>query len=163
MSSNPIHVKKWPRKNLGELIDFLEKVNPEGISLHTLAEKFSVTRASISNMFNKDEMKLSKAEEIARLYGHSLTLFFPQRVHKDGFVPPPPKREFPNAGNLTGLVKYIQDSDYSIAWVAEVNGFSPNVLTRAFENGDISIRTLKRINDNLGLCVIWKFEPLPKS
>lgn len=154
-----VHVKKWPRKNLGEVIDFLERVNPEGVSLQTLADKFGVTRGSISNMFSKDDMKLSKAESIANGYGYELKLFFPRRIHKDGFVPPEPKREFPNAANLSGLVKYIHDSDYSFSWVGEVNGISANVLTRAFEKGDISIRTLKKIIDNLGLCVIWSFEP----
>ena len=150
---------KWPRKNLGEIINFLEQIYPEGISIDVLSKKLGVTKGSVSNMFVHDNMKLSKAEEISRIYGFSLSLFFPKRHYGDDYEPPKTRYDFPNAGNLTGLVRYFQDSGYSLSLVAEKNHISPNVLTRAFRSGDINLKTLNNILDELGLCVIWKFTP----
>lgn len=150
--------KKWPRKILGELINFLEEMTPEGISLLAISGRTGASPSSISNAFVRDDMKLSKAEEIASRYGYALKLFFPVRRHEDGYVPAKPKKEYPDAGNLTGLIKYIQDSEYSITFVAERNDISPNVLNRAFKSGDISLNTLYRVLDSLNLCVIWRFE-----
>lgn len=160
MATPNVHVKKWPRKNLGELVNFLESQSPDGLSLQILADKLGVTRGSISNIFCHDNMKLSKAEEIARIFGYELRLFFPERKHLDGYIPAPPKKTYPNAGNLSGFVKYVQDSEYSLTFVAEHNGYGTNVIKRAFESGDISIATLNSIMDNMGLCMIWKFEKI---
>lgn len=156
MATN-IKKKRWPRKNLGELLNFLEERHPDGLSLQALAEKMKMERGGVSNMFRKDDARLSKAEEIARLYGYELKLFFPVRRYDDGYVPQKPKLRFDNAGNLSGLVKYIQDSEYSLPFVAERIGISPNVLHRAFRKGDIKISTLNAIIDEFGLCAIWKF------
>ena len=150
--------KKWPRKILGEMINFLEEVTPEGLSLGSISEHTGCSKSSISNLFVHDDMKLSKAEEIAEMYGYTLRLFFPERRYEDGYVPAPPKKSYPDAGNLKGLVKYIQDSEYSINFVAERNNMSSNVLNRAFKCGDISLSTLYRVLDSLNLCVLWRFE-----
>lgn len=155
--------KKWPRKNLGELLNFLEEQHPEGLSLYALAERMKMERGGVSNMFRKDDMKLSKAEEIARRYGYELRLFFPIRRYDDGYIPQPPKIQYNNAGNLSGLVKYIQDSEYSVSFVAEKTGVAPIVLHHAFKTGNIKISTLNALLDHLGLCVIWKFIPNEKN
>ena len=159
-NSNPnirVKRKKWPRKVLGELANFLERFYPNGLSLTGIANDLGMTPQAISNMFRRDDMKLSKAEEIASVYGYRLQLFYPVRVYKDDYVPPAPVRLYPDAGNLTGLVKYIQDSGYSITFVAEHNGMSTSTLTTAFKNGDIQLSTLYRILDCLGLWVSWNF------
>lgn len=150
--------KKWPRKTLGELLNFLEQFYPEGLSLEDLARDLGTTRGGVSNMFRHDDMKLSKAEEIANIYGYTLHLYFPIRQYNDGYIPQPPKRHYPNAGNLTGFVKYIQDSEYSLTFIAEKNQMSVTTLTRAFTTGNIQLSTLYNLTDWMGICFIWKFE-----
>lgn len=155
--STRVKRKKWPRKNLGELLNFLETFYPDGISLEELAKDIKTTKGSISNMFRRDDMKLSKAEKICDMYGYKLSLFFPVRRWEDGYVPRPPSKAYPNAGNLGGLVKYIQDSEYSMTFVAEKNNMSVTTLTSAFSTGDILLSTLNSVVDTLGICIIWNF------
>ena len=149
--------KRWPRKNLGDLVSFLEEINPQGINVTSLANRLGGSAGNISNMFCRDDMKLSKAEQIARAYGYKLLLYFPKRDPDDTFGVAPFKLNYPNAGNLTGLVEYIRDSGYSITFFSEQSGIGRNILQRAFTNGDISLATLNHILDTMGLCVIWKF------
>ena len=149
--------KKWPRKVLGELANFLEQFYPEGLSLEDIASDLHTTPQAISNMFRRDNMKLSKAEAIMRAYGYRLELFYPVRVFADGYKPPAPLRLYPNAGNLKGLVKYIQDSEWSVTFVAEQNHMSTSVLTAAFTKGDILLSTLYNVLDTLGMTVTWKW------
>lgn len=159
MQKKVIHVKKkrWPRKVLGELANFLEQFYPQGLSLLDIAKDLNTTPQAISNMFRRDNMKLSKAEEIVRAYGYRLELFYPVRVFADGYQPPAPVRLYPNAGNLKGLVKYIQDSEYSVTFVAEQSKLSTSVLTTAFTKGDIQLSTLYDVLDELGIYVTWKW------
>lgn len=154
--------KKWPRKNLGQLVNFLERTESEGLSLEVLAKRLGVTKGSISNVFCHDDMKLSRAEEIAKLYGHRLSIYYPVQYYgfEDGLVPCEKKKAFPNAGNLTGLINYIQQSDFNIAYTAKLAGLSPNILYRAFNCGDIMISTLNRCTDALGITSIWEFEKI---
>ena len=149
--------KKWPRKVLGELANFLEQFYPNGLSLTGVAKDLGTTPQAISNMFRRDDMKLSKAEEIANIYGYQLKLYYPVRIFNDGYTPPSPVKLYPNAGNLTGLVKYIQDSEWSVTFVAEQNGLSTSTLTTAFTRGDIQLSTLYQVLDCLGMWVSWKF------
>jgi len=160
MPNTPVKVKrkKWPRKVLGELANFIEQFYPEGISLTDVARDLDTTPQAISNMFRRDDMKLSRAEEIAAKYGYELKLYYPVRKYEDGYQPPPPRRSYPNAGNLSGLLKYMQDSDYSMNFVAERSHLSTGVLTKAFEKGDILLSTLYNILDNINLYVTWKYE-----
>lgn len=159
MNATTIRVKrkKWPRKVLGELANFLEQFYPDGLSLTGVAEDLDTTPQAISNMFRRDNMKLSKAEEIATTYGYKLKLFYPVRIFNDGYQPPAPVKTYPNANNLTGLVKYIQDSEWSVTFVAEYCNISTSTLTTAFTKGDIQLSTLYEILDRLGLYVNWKF------
>lgn len=155
--------KKWPRKTLGELVNFIEQFYPDGLSLTGIAADLDVTPQAVSNMFRRDDMKLSRAEEIIRSYGYELKLYYPVRVFNDGYIPMPPTRLYPNAGNLTGLVKYIQDSEYSMAFVAERNNISTSTLTMAFTKGDILLSTLYEVIDSLGLWMKWEYEKIDKS
>lgn len=155
--------KIWPRKNLGELLNFLEEQHPEGLSLHVLAEKFNMTTAGVSNMFRKDDCRLSKIEEIADRYGYKLILYFPVRTFLDGYVPAPPKKTYPNAGNISGMVKYFQDSEYSIPFVAEYMHILPAVLRYAFNKGDIKVSIINKFQDAFGKCVVWDFKKKDES
>lgn len=159
MERKSAYNKRWPRKNLGELLNFIEERHgTDQLSLQELSEDLEMTRGGASSAFRKDDMKLSKVQQIARKYGYRLDLYFPVRTYSDGYVAPKPRRQYPNAGVLTGLVKYIQDSGYSIQFVAEKMNVSPQCIHRAFNNGDISISLLNDFVDALGICVIWKFE-----
>ncbi len=151
----------WPRKNLGELLNFLDRIYPEGYTLDTLAEKFGVTRESFSQMFRGDDAKLSKAEAIARAYGYRLTLYFPQKTRLLGELhTSAPRHTYPDAGNLAGLVKYIQDSNISIHHMGLRIGRRYGPINAAFSKGDIKISMLYEILKNLNINVIWNFEKL---
>ena len=54
-------------------------------------------------------------------------------------------------------MKYIQDSEWSVTFVAEYCNISTSTLTTAFTKGDIQLSTLYEILDRLGLYVNWKF------
>lgn len=152
--------KRWPGKNLGELLNFLEDRHPDGISLKSLSAELGMTIGAISNIFIRDDLKLSKAEEIVRAYGYELHLFFPVRTYPVGFTPPQSDRSFENAGNIAGLAKYIYDSNWTINSVSKNMDIYPTVLTNAFTKGDILLSSLYKITDALGICFFWRFEKL---
>lgn len=157
-TNSQIRKKSWPRKNLGELINFLETQHPEGLSLKTMSDRWKVSKANISNVFRRDDMKLSRVEEIAKLYGYELNLYFPVRHLDEGYVPVPPRGKYDNAGKLQGLVKYIQDSEYTISFIAEKMGVAPSTLSYDFRKGDMMLSLLNKMLDTLGICAIWNFE-----
>lgn len=151
--------KHWPKKNLGSLVSFLEERHPEGLSLSTLAGELGVTKASISNMFNKDDIKLSKAETIAEHYGYRLKLFFPLKRYPENYMPPVRIKEtFPNAGNLEGMYVYIRDSGMRLVDAANKCGITRKSLANALTKGDIQLSVLNQFLDGFEICVIWKFE-----
>ena len=156
--------KHWPRKNLGDLVNFLEEQYPEGLSLAALAEEFQVTKGSISNMFNKDDMKLSKAEAIARHYGYELKLFFPLKRYPEEYMPPVRIKEtFPNAGNLMGMYIYIRDCGMRLVDAARRCDLTKKVLQEALTKGDIQISVLNKFLDGFEICAIWKFNKIEKG
>lgn len=157
MNRKKCYKKAWPRKNLGEVVNFLERIHPEGLNLNTLARELNTTEQAVSYIFNKDDMKLSKAQFIAETYGYHISLFFPEKTYPGGLSAPPPKRIFRNAGELTGLAKYISDSNYSISFVSMRAGKTSQMLMNALTTGDIYISNLYVILEALGITVIWKF------
>ena len=163
MKGPHVKKKKWTLKTLGELYRFVEGFYPDGIAINDMARDLNTTPQAITNMFRRDDMKLSRAEEIVRSYGYTLNLYCPIREYTDGYVPQEPKFHYPEAGNLTGLVKYIQDSEYSLNFVAEKSGISTSVLTLAFSRGDILLSTLNKIMDNLGITMMWKYTKLTED
>lgn len=160
MKTRPTYKKKWPSKNLGELVNFLYDRHPEGIRIKELAERLDTTPQNISWMFTRDDMKLSKAEAIAGAYGYALHLYFPLKEVLGMTASSAQRRSFPNAGNLSGMVQYIYDSNYSINFVSIQMGKSPELLTRAFNSGDMQISTMYRVIDTLGIYVIWEFQKI---
>lgn len=104
-------------------------------------------------------MKLSKAEKIAQALGYKLRLYFPVRT-RIGLDFSVRKEDYPQAGNLTGLAKYLYDSNISIDRMCKRLGRAHSVLKNAFANGDIALSTLMNVIDNLGIDIIWKFESL---
>lgn len=152
------HKKHWPRKNLGDLVNFLEERYPDGLSLAILSEELGVTKGSISNMFIKDDIKLSKAEAIARHYGYELKLFFPMKRYPEDYMPPVRiKEEYPNAGNLRGMYNYIRDSGMRLIDAARRCELTKKILADALSKGDIQISVLNKFLDGFEICVIWKF------
>lgn len=162
MQTRRANTKHWPRKNLGELLNFIEKQHPEGLAIINIAERLDMTQQSVSSMFMKDDIKLSKAENIAEAYGYELKLYFPQRENKLGLMLPPSgllrQKDFPNIGNLAGLYKYIIDSNMTLNSISQRIGMSFGVMQRAFSKGDIFISTLYEILKELNINVIWAFE-----
>lgn len=114
-------------------------------------------------MFRLDDAKLSKVEWIAGQYGFRVQLFFPNKKLEDGYTPLKPRWSFPDAGNLLGLAKYIQDSEYPITFVAEKTGINRATIVNAFRTGDIKLSNLNTILDTLGICVIWKFTKIEEN
>ena len=155
---NSILKKTWPRKNLGEIVNFLEKIHPEGLSLATLSQEMGITKQEISRKFVKDDMKLSKAEEIARVYGCALNLYFTERERLCDIYKPVKKMDFPNAGNLSGLIKFIYDSNYSVSYACRLADMNYNILLKALKCGDIQISYLYKLSNALGIEILWLFE-----
>lgn len=147
--------KKWPKKNLGELIAFIEGEFPEGIKLETISEKTGLAKQYISFMFKNDKMSLKMAERITSSLGHELKLYFPE-LH-DMPKHPEVMREYPNAGNLSGLVNYLSQRNISIHHMSGRIGKSDSVIKLAFEKGDIQLNTLYEITENLNIEFIWEF------
>lgn len=150
------NTRHWPGRNLGELADFIDRQYPEGYTLDMLALRLGMTKQNISLMMTKDDIKLSKAEEIAAEFGHTLKLHFPQREHV--YSGERKARVFPNAGNLSGLAKYLADSNISVNYMSQRVGMANNVITNAFDKGDIMISKLYAILANLRISVQWIFE-----
>ena len=153
-----VYVKSWPRKNLGELLNFLEQMHPEGISLKALSGRLGMTPGAISNLFMRDDMKLSKAETIVRAYGYELKLYFPAKVYAEGIEPPKHGLTFDNAGNLKGLAQYIYDSNWTINFVAHSMGMYATMLSNSIKRGDIFLSKLYNVTDALGICFEWRYE-----
>ena len=154
------YTKTWPRKNLGELLNFLERMHPEGLSLKALSEKIGITPGAVSNLFIHDDMKLSRAEEIARRYGYELHLYFPVRTFNGIVRPPEHGMTFEGAGNLRGLMMYIYDSNWSVNYVARNMGIWPAMLFRAMKTGDILISNLYKVADSMDIVFHWEWEPI---
>ena len=156
-TSKSAYKKHWPRKNLGELVNFLENIYPEGLSLEILKKDFGKTVGSWSNTFNRDDLKLSRAERIAEHYGYTLKLMFPKRTFLNDYHPPVRIKPVEDAGNLQGMYLWIRDSGMSAAQVAERMKVTVSVINRALSTGDIQISMLNRFTDAFGITVIWEF------
>ena len=153
-----IYKKCWPRKNLGEVVLFLESIHPEGLSINVIGKEIGMTPGAVSNMFMKDNMRLSKAEEIARKYGYTLTLLFPTKTYPEGIEAPKHGRTFERAGNLAGLAMYIYDSRKTVNSVANEMGIWPTMLVNAMKTGDIFLDKLYKVTDHLRIGVQWIYE-----
>ena len=150
--------KAWPRKILNELITFIEEQHDYEPSLEDISQKTGLSVSNISAQFMKDDMKLSRAEEIARSYGYELKLFFPLKEYPFEWANHISRREFPDAGNLSGLVKYLYDSNISITYMSKRINKHVTLLMNAFKKGDIFLSSLHQVTTNLNINVIWIFE-----
>lgn len=158
MKKTAIYKKHWPKKNLGELVNFLEEIYPGGINLSMLSAELGKSVGSWSNMFNRDDLKLSKAEQIAEHFGYTLRLMFPARTFLNDYHPPVRIQPFETAGNLTGMYLWIRDSGMSISQVAARMDIMGNVIKRALSTGDIQISTLNLFADTFDVNILWQFE-----
>jgi len=156
------YTKRWPRQNLGEFLNFLDRIYPNGYGLQELSDVTGMTKQNLSQMFVRDDAKLSRMEEFADKFGYVLTLYYPQRTSLLNGLHEGNRREFPHAGNLAGLVKYMQDSNITIYHMSVRLGRSSPLITNAFKKGDIKLSALYEILKNLNINVIWNYEPKEK-
>lgn len=157
------HKKSWPAKNLKEIIDFLEHEHGGEPSLEEISKQTGLSTANLSAMFVKDDMKLSRAEEIVRSYGYELSLFFPLKEYPFCWESHVIRREFPNAGNLSGLVKYMYDLNMTINSMSKRINRSNCVLSKAFATGDIFLSCLYDIIKNFNIDIIWKYTKIDST
>ena len=150
--------KFWPRIILNELISFIEEQHGTLPSLEDISDKTGLSVGNISAIFIRDDMKLRRAEEIVRAYGYELKLFFPLREYPQDWGTHISRREFPNSGNLTGLVKYLYDSNITVNYMCKRIGCSYTMLDNAFTTGNISLSYLYKITENLNINVLWIYE-----
>ena len=152
--------KSWPRIVLNELITFIEQQHGYLPSLKEISEKTGLSVNNVSAMFIKDDMKLSRAEEIIRAYGYELKLFFPLKEYPHDWGKHSTRREFDNSGNLTGLVQYLKDSNITINHLRMRIGCHHSVIDQAFNSGNISLSYLYKIVENLNINVLWIYEKM---
>lgn len=153
-------LKKNDRSPIREVLAFLASRYDGGqIDIRDFAKKLGISYQYASAILNKDEMRLSKAEKIAEAYGHRLILYYPLKVYPLG----PPDREVtkrrPAKGNLTGLIRYVEDSYITITRLAKMIGRSQPVIKKAFDTGDIFLSVLQDIADTLRIEITWEWLP----
>ncbi len=147
--------KKWPKKNLGHLVDLLEQVYPEGVTLSELAARTGNSVASLSAMFCRDNMHLSAVEGIARSLGYELAIgykYMGQYPSDSTFTPSG------RSGNLSGLEEYCQRLNRSLNYVAGICGIKRDVISSALVKGDIMVGTLNMIAAKIGLTLFWHYQ-----
>lgn len=152
--------KKWPKKNLSELVSLLENEYPEGVKLDNLSKRVGMTKQYLSYMFKNDKMSLAIAERITNKLGYELKLYFPE-LHD---IPKHPEvmKEYPNAKNLSGLVNLLSQKNISIHYMSTRINKADSVLKRAFETGNIRLDILYTIADNLNIDFVWDFNRITK-
>lgn len=150
--------KRWQSNvnYMGELLAFLERQHPDGIAVLQVAERIGCTGQYVSQLFIKDDAKLSTVARIVSCYGYELHIFFPVKTYIFGAAPPP-HRAFPNAGLLAGLANYINDSNMTAHSVSRMSGLSFEVVNFALTRGDIKLSNLYTITDTLGISMHWQF------
>ena len=150
--------KQWPAHVLGQLVLFLKERYPDGISEAKLAKRLGCTQQNICAAFMKDDMKLSKAEEIVRSFGYELQLFFTKKTFIcDGIKAPVHKKSYPNCKNLYGLAEYMLDSNWSIHYLAQRTDCSYEALKDAFASGDIKLSILTKVVESLNIFCLWEY------
>lgn len=150
--------KKWIGPRTKPLLVFLSGLHPEGLSLSTLSQELKMSIPAVSYMFRTDNMHLSRAEYIARIYGYSLHL-----EYRYSGVYPPYTEYHPSTStmsNLSGIDEYCKRMNRSLHFVANSVGLHRDSLAKALAKGDILLSTLYTITDGLGLEVKWSFIPI---
>lgn len=147
--------KRWPRTTLGPLVDFLERMHPEGINEDAAGSLIGMSAKSFSSMFMKDNTRLSRVENIARSYGMELCLIYiPEKPYSEGNNK---LYDFPNAGNLQGIVEYCNKTNRTLNAIASEVGCKRDTIKHALETGDIMLDILERITFGIGLRIKWSF------
>lgn len=159
MKMGKSYKKIWPNDNLKEVVTFLTERHCGNPSLASVADRLGMNAKGVSRMLCKDDMKLSKAEEIARKYGYRLILHFPPCLYPTGEERPVRDCPYTCAGNLSGLVRYVFQRCLNIETAVSVTGCSRGILIRAFQKGDIMIGTMLRITEALNITVFWEWIP----
>ena len=146
--------KTWPCVHTGPLVEFLLGIYPEGIPLADLSSKLGVSVSVISNSFRVDNMHLSRAEAIAKVYGYDLRLIYRYRGQYPSDSVYTPSR---NVGTIYGIEEYCQRLKRTYHFIATNAGFNGRALASAINKGDIMLDRLNRISTCLGLSIDWVF------
>ena len=147
--------KRWPRATLGPFVDFLESMHPEGINEDAVGSLIGMSAQSISSMFMKDNARLSRVENIVRCYGMELRLIYiPEKPYLEGNNN---LYNFPNAGNLYGIVEHCNRTNRTLNAIASEVGCKRDTIKHALDKGDIMLDILERITFAVGLRVKWTF------
>lgn len=146
----------WPADILGELVSFLSTQHPGGLSASAVSRVCGVSPQVISNRFLRDDADLSVVEEMARAYGFELNLAFSKNPNG---ITSAPRKDYPNAGNLQGLVGILSREQVSINGVAARIRVDYSAVARAFNSGKIKISLLKRIVAAYGIGMEWDWIP----
>lgn len=153
--------KRWPCATLGPLVGFLGRMHPEGINEEIISAEIGMPAKPISSMFMKDNTHLSRVERIARSYGCELRLIYvPERLYAEVGDK---LYDFPNAGNLYGIVEYCNKMSITLNAVASKAGCKRDTIKYALDTGDILLDILERINFSIGLRARWNFEKIDTS
>ena len=150
----------WPANTLGELVSFLSTQHPGGLSATAISEVCNVTPQTISQRFLRDDTDLSVVEEMVRAYGFELELTFSKKAKGLTVLP---RKQYPNAGNLQGLVGILSREQVGICAVSERIGVDYSAVARAFKRGKIKISLLKEIIAAYGIEMEWKWTPTAHS
>jgi hypothetical protein len=144
-------------KNLIDVVTFLRSQHPEKRGIVSAASKrLGVTPQDVSAILKRDDAGLAWAERLARAYGYRLCLIYPDFSFRGVALDNHVKRaEYPDAGNLSGLVQYAKCNNLSINSLSHRAGVNYRIIQRAFRKGDIMISYLKHIEKSLGIQIKW--------
>lgn len=110
----------------------------------------------MSAILKRDDAGLTWSERSARAFGYRLCLIYPdfsfRRVALNNHVK---CAEYPDAGNLSGLVHYAKCNNLSINSLSHRAGVNYRIIERAFRKGDIMISYLQHIEKSLGIQIKW--------
>ncbi len=149
----------WPAKNLGEVIAFLSRQHPDGITIRAVSERMNITPQAVSARLKSDDASLSWVENLAQKYGY--VLIFRWYVSECAGLNhiENPADKFPHARNLLGIAQYAVSYNMSINALASKLSMNYRVVERALKTGDIKISTLTAVIKKLNIRVEWLWTP----
>ncbi|MBO6083200.1 MAG: hypothetical protein J6P46_09305 [Bacteroidales bacterium] len=148
--------KKWPGHRTGPLVEFLQGLYPDGIPLAKVAQQVGLAVPTLSCFFSRDNLHLSRAEEIVKAYGYELRLVYRYRGQYPAGSAYSPSE---TVGNLYGIEEYCHRQKRTLHFVATMAGIKRQTLASALSKGDILLDKLEQVTGSLGLDIEWTFIP----
>jgi len=132
--------------------------------VHAVSERLGITAQAVSAVFKKDDASLAWVEKVAAAYGFQLRLVFPEVTFSGAVLQSRVETmEFPNAGNLAGLLECVRQKNLTIHALSCMMHISPHTVMRAFETGDMKISLLKRMARSLHIDIRWDWTQLESN